>query len=68
MICCAKTKLMLSLAALPHPPPPCFLHRILPLNVIGNRIQTDVMATMNDDVQTKKLLGMAPKEMVSANN
>ncbi len=27
-----------------------FLFRILPLDVISNRIQTDVRATLNDDV------------------
>ncbi len=27
--------------------------RIIPINVIANRIQTDVMSTLNDDIQGK---------------
>ena len=32
------------------------MHRILPLEVIGNRIKTDVMATLKDDESTKLMM------------
>ena len=32
------------------------MHRILPLEVIGNRIKTDVMATLKDDESTKLIV------------
>lgn len=40
----------------PCPPDPC---SILPLDVICNRIQADVMATLKDDADTKTVLAEA---------